>query len=167
MNAKLWLESWIVGLVVAGLVGCGGSASPTATAPASNATSATSAPTVPAVPLLKRLPGQWSGQMVVDEEGVQGMPEDRVAGLRQMKMGIAFDAQGKMVLSGVNGGQPYESQGSWELISEAGEELTLKSVESDGQQKDIVLMFEGNDIFYMPLKTEVANLGAMKFERMR
>jgi hypothetical protein len=105
--------------------------------------------------------------MVIDQEGVKGLPADKVEALKAMEMGISFSPQGEMVLSGYNNGQPYESRGAWQLVKEEGDKLTLRSIEGDGTQKDIVLMFDGNDRFLMPLKTEVANLGAMQFERMR
>jgi hypothetical protein len=98
---------------------------------------------------------------------VKSLSPENIEALRKMQMGIAFGADGKMVLSGDNNGVPYASEGKWELVKDEGEQLTLKSIETSGEQKDIVLMFEGADVFYMPLKTEVANLGAMRFERMR
>jgi hypothetical protein len=163
MFAKGWIVSLIAGLVMAGLVGCGGSAS----TPAANATAdAGNASTAP-LPLLERLPGDWAGVMVVDEEGVKQLEPEKIQALREMEMGITFLPDGKMILSGFNNGKPYESEGAWQLVKEEGEQLTLRSYEADGKQKDIVLMFHGNDRFVMPLKTEVANLGAMQFERMR
>jgi hypothetical protein len=46
-------------------------------------------------------------------------------------------------------------------------QITIKSIETNGKETDAVLMFENDDSFLMPLKTEVANLGAMRFERLR
>lgn len=164
MLAKGWLLAAVAGFVFAGLVGCsgGGSASP-----AVEATSASAQQEVKLLPLLERLPGDWAGVMIIDEEGVKDLPAENVAALKAMEMGISFSPQGEMILSGYNNGQPYESKGAWQLVKEEGETLTLRSIESDGTQKDIVLMFDGNDRFLMPLKTEVANLGAMQFDRLR
>jgi hypothetical protein len=159
MVAKGWLVAAVAGLVFAGLVGCGNSTAPTAAA------SATAE--VKLLPLLERLPGDWAGVMVVDTEGVKGLPADKVEMLKAMEMGVSFSPQGEMILSGFNDGKPYESRGAWQLVKQEGEALTLRSIETDGTQKEIVLMFDGNDRFLMPLKTEVANLGAMQFERMR
>lgn len=163
MLAKGWMPALVAGFVFAGLVGCGGSAS----TPTVETTAASTNAEVQLLPLLDRLPGDWAGVMVIDQEGVKGLPADKVEALKAMEMGISFSPQGEMVLSGYNNGQPYESRGAWQLVKEEGDKLTLRSIEGDGTQKDIVLMFDGNDRFLMPLKTEVANLGAMQFERMR
>lgn len=162
MFMKGWLGSVIAGLVIAGLVGCGGSSASTA-----DATAAASAENTKPLPLLERLPGDWAGVMIIDKEGTKDLLPENIKALEEMEMGITFTPQGEMILSGLNNGQPYESHGAWQLVKEEGENLTLRSIESDGKQKDIVLMFDGNDRFLMPLKTEVANLGAMQFERMR
>lgn len=154
----------VVGFVFAGLVGCGGGSEST---PAVEATNASAQAEVKLLPLVERLPGDWAGVMVIDEEGVKGLPADKIEALKAMEMGITFSPQGEMILSGYNNGEPYESRGAWQLVKAEGEQLTLRSIEGDGSQKDIVLMFDGNDRFLMPLKTEVANLGAMQFERMR
>jgi len=164
MLAKGWLLALVAGFVFAGLVGCGGGGSASTSVETTNASTQQE---VKLLPLLDRLPGDWAGVMVIDEEGVKGLPADKVAALKAMEMGISFSPQGEMVLSGYNNGQPYESKGAWQLVKEDGQALTLRSIEGDGTQKDIVLMFDGNDRFLMPLKTEVANLGAMQFERMR
>jgi|GEM_PF-1683940 hypothetical protein len=164
MLAKGWLLAAVAGFVFAGLVGCGGGGS---ASPAVEATSASAQQEVKLLPLLERLPGDWAGVMIIDEEGVKDLPAENVAALKAMEMGISFSPQGEMILSGYNNGQPYESKGAWQLVKEEGETLTLRSIESDGTQKDIVLMFDGNDRFLMPLKTEVANLGAMQFDRLR
>ena len=164
MLAKERMLALVAGFVFAGLVGCGGDAEKTTSVDANNASASAE---VQLLPLVQRLPGDWAGVMVIDEEGVKGLPADKIEALKAMEMGVSFSPQGEMILSGYNNGQPYESKGAWQLVKENGDELTLRSIEADGTQKDIVLMFNGNDRFLMPLKTEVANLGAMQFERMR
>ena len=47
------------------------------------------------------------------------------------------------------------------------DQITIRTIEASGKATDAVLMLESDDAFLMPLKTEVANLGAMRFERMR
>lgn len=114
------------------------------------------------------LPGEWQGSMVVDRESVTGqLSEAQIAELERMKMGISFSATGDMLISGVNNNSPYQSQGRWELLSKEEDVLTIKSIEADGSQKPVVIVFENENAFYMPLKTDVANIGAMKFERLR
>ncbi|MDX1948014.1 MAG: hypothetical protein SFU86_21625 [Pirellulaceae bacterium] len=143
---KLGLVAY-VGLLVAGLVGCGSQ--------------------LPAP--VERLPGKWSGQMIVYEDAVQGkLPPEKIAELANMKMGFEFAADGSMVSSGALHGQAYSSQGRWEVIKQDGELLTIKSIDgTTGQAKDVNIEFDGADTFYVPLKTEVAELGAMHFTRLR
>jgi hypothetical protein len=84
-----------------------------------------------------------------------------------MEMAIEFTADGKMDSSGVENNVPYKTQGKWQFISQEGDVLNINAIEGNGQQKPAVLVFEGNDNFTIPLKTEVANIGGMKFERVR
>lgn len=119
-------------------------------------------------PPAQRLPGKWYGKMVVHHESVgAALTPAQVAELEKMEMGIEFTKTGEMVLSGVNNNVPYKSAGKWQFIGQEGDILTIKSIESDGNQKDVVIVFEGEDEFSMPLKTEVANIGAMKFARLK
>jgi hypothetical protein len=116
----------------------------------------------------ERLPGKWAGQMIVYEDVVEGkLPPEKIAQLSQMQMGFEFAPDGSMVLSGQNNGQAYTTQGRWEVIKQEGDLLTIKSVEQSGQTKDVNIEFDGTDTFYVPLKTEVAELGAMRFTRLR
>lgn len=134
-------------LMAAGLIGCGGSKLP--------------AP-------VERLPGSWHGQMIVYEEEVQGkLPPEKIAALSQMQMDFQFQPDGSMSLSGVDQGRAYTNAGRWEVLKQDGDLLTIKSTEQSGAVKDINIEFDGSDTFYIPVKTEVAELGAMRFTRMR
>src|SRR5262245_6149204 len=135
-------------VLAAGLVGCGGSAK------------------LPAP--VERLPGSWHGQMIVYEEEVQGkLPPEKIAALSQMQMDFQFQPDGAMTLSGVDQGRAYTNAGRWEVLKQDGDLLTIKSTEQSGAIKDINIEFDGSDTFFIPVKTEVAELGAMRFTRMR
>jgi hypothetical protein len=137
-----------VALLAAGLVGCGGQASLPNPA--------------------QRLPGKWQGQMIVYEDAVAGkLTPEQIAELAQKKLGLEFVADGTMHTSGEVQGQAYTKLGRWQVVSEEGDLLTIQSTEEGGQAKDVNIEFEGADTFYIPLKTEVAELGAMRFERLR
>jgi hypothetical protein len=139
--------------IAAGLVGCGGEHwQPAASLPS------------PAL----RLPGKWQGQMVVYEDAVAGkLTPEQIAALSQQRLGLEFAADGSMVTTGEIQGQSFSTPGHWQVIGEEGDLLKIQSTEDGGQTKDVHIEFEGSDIFYIPLKTEVAELGAMRFERMR
>ena len=128
-----------------------------------------SAPRVASLrPAAERIAGAWQGTMLVDDEAVAGkLSEPEVAQLAALQMGMEFRDDGSLLLTGMAGDKPYSSRNQWELIGEDGQEVTIKSIEPSGQEKQIVLVFEGNDIFLLPMKTEVAELGAMRFERLR
>src|SRR5262245_13948411 len=136
-----------LGLIVAGLVGCGSGSLP---------------------PAAERLPGKWQGQMIVYEGTVAGkLTPQQIAELAQKQMNLEFAADGSMVTSAEINGQATASSGRWELVSQEGDLLKIKSTEQSGKSKDINIEFEGADIFYIPLQTEVAELGAVKFARIR
>jgi hypothetical protein len=114
------------------------------------------------------LQGQWQGQMILDEELEKKLPPAQVAKLKSMTMGMEFQPEGKLILAGVkDDGQPYDSLGAWRVVEARDDQITIKTIEASGKETDAVLMFESDDSFLMPLKTEVANLGAMRFERLR
>jgi hypothetical protein len=135
-------------LLAGGLIGCGGAAKLPAPA--------------------QRLPGKWHGQMIVYDEQVQGkLPQDKIDSLSQMQMDFEFHPDGAMALSSVDQGRAYTTAGRWELVKQDGDLLTIKSTEEGQKAKDINIEFDGADTFYIPLQTEVAELGAMRFTRMR
>jgi hypothetical protein len=139
------LVPFVLGALIACLSGCSGSPAPA-----------------------ERLPGKWNGKVILSHETIgNSLSPVHIAELERMKMGIEFTKDGQMILSGLNGSVPYQSKGQWKLLGQEGDVLTIKSIESDGTQKDVVLVFDGKDKFSMPLKTEVANIGAMEFERLR
>jgi hypothetical protein len=144
-------------LVPLALAGCGG-----------NTPEAPAARTEKTITPEQLLQGQWQGQMVLDKEIEKQLPPAQVAKLKAMTMGMEFQEGGKLILAGVkDDGKPYESQAVWEVVDAKDDQITIKSIEASGKSTDAVLMFESDDSFLMPLKTEVANLGAMRFERLR
>lgn len=160
---SLALCALFLGLFV--LAGCGTGAAPVAeTEPAPSET------TEPARPQTaeERLAGQWHGQMILDEEVAKQLPAIKVAKLREMEMGMEFRPDGTLILVGVkDDGTPAQSEGTWSFVKADGDNVTIKTVEAGGKKTDAVLMFDGDDAFLMPVKTEVANLGAFRFERLR
>ena len=108
-----------------------------------------------------------SGQILFQGSDITGKQPEQIAHLSKMEMAIEFTKDGAMDSSGVENNVPYKTQGKWQFISQEGDVLTINAIESTGQQKPAILVFEGNDHFTIPLKTEVANIGGMKFERVR
>jgi hypothetical protein len=138
--------------VAAGFVGCGGSKLPAAA---------------------ERLPGKWHGEMIVYEETQGKLPPDKISEMAKMQWDFEFRTDGSMALSGVNSGAAFTTQGRWETLKQEGDLLTIKSTEQSGMQKDINIEFDGKDTFYVPVngrpapEAEVAELGAMRFTRLR
>lgn len=119
-------------------------------------------------PPAQRLPGKWYGKVVIDKESIgNALTPEQVASLSKMEMAIEFSADGKMDSSGVQNDMPYKTQGKWQFISQEGDVLNINEIKANGEQKPAVLVFEGNDNFTIPFKTEVANIGGIKFERVR
>ena len=114
------------------------------------------------------LEGQWQGQMVLADDVEKNLKPAQVAKLKAMTMGMEFQEGGKLILAGVeDDGTAYERPATWEVVKASDSEITIKTVEASGKATDAVLMLESDDVFLIPLKTEVANLGAMRFERLR
>jgi hypothetical protein len=145
-------QGLVFALLAAGLIGCGSSGGTAASLPKPK----------------ERLPGKWQGEMIVYEDAVQGiLTPQQIEQLAQKRMGLEFAADGSMVTSAEIDGQAQASSGRWELVTEEGDLLTIKSIEQSGQAKDVNIEFDGADTFFIPLKTEVAELGAMRFTRQR
>jgi len=114
------------------------------------------------------LQGQWKGQMVLQEDAKKRLTDKQIAKLESMTMGMEFQPEGKLVLVGLtDDGEPEEKLGAWHVLDARDDQITIKTIEENGKVTEAVLMLESDDAFLMPLKTEVANLGAMRFERLR
>lgn len=145
-NVKWTSVSFCLATVLVAALGCGQSAPPPA----------------------QRLPGKWYGKVILEKESIgNSLTPDQINNLAKMEMAIEFTKDGAMDSSGVENNVPYKTQGKWQFISQEGDVLTINAIESTGQQKPAILVFEGTDHFTIPLKTEVANIGGMKFERVR
>lgn len=134
-------------LVMALVVGCGKSASNSAA----------------------QLPGAWEGTVTINEDGVKGkLGPAEIEKLRSMKMQFEFQPDGRLVLKGDdNNGNPYTSEARWEVVASDGNTLTIRSTEGGSEERLIDIRFDDKDAFSMPLKTEKADIGAMKFRRLR
>ena len=147
------------------LSGCGGGTAANKTGGDDGAEQARTERTITPEQLLE---GQWQGQMVLDEDAEKQLRPAQVAKLKAMTLGMEFQPEGILILAGVKeDGQPYESTAAWEVIKSSDSEITIKTIEASGKATDAVLMLESDDVFLMPVKTEVANLGAMRFERLK
>lgn len=120
----------------------------------------------------ERLSGVWQGTMVVDEDSVREKvsaekADALVEALRQQKMTIEFRADGSLTTTTMIEGKERSSDESWQHLKGEGDELTVKMISKDGKQTDHAFLFDSDDSFLMPVQTEVANLGAMRFTRQR
>src|SRR5262245_4725775 len=101
-------------------------------------------------PAAERLPGKWQGQMIVYEDTVQGkLSPEQVDVLSRQRLGLEFAADGSMVTSAEVNGQPTSTAGRWEVITQEGDLLTIKSTEPSGQTKDVNIEFDGENTFYI------------------
>lgn len=120
------------------------------------------------IPPQNKIVGHWSGTVTLDRlHADKLLTADQIKSLQATKLDIRFDDDGGMTLMGSRAGTPYESHGTWELLSEADETVTLQSHEFDGEAKQIELIFHGVDNFSMPLPGPTAHVGAMDFRRLR
>jgi hypothetical protein len=124
-------------------------------------------------PAAERLPGKWHGEMIVYDETQGKLPPEKIAELSNMQWDFEFGLDGSMALSGVNAGTAFTTAGQWLALKQQGDLLTIKSTEQSGTQKDINIEFDGKDTFYIPVngrpapEAEIAELGAMRFTRLR
>jgi hypothetical protein len=114
-----------------------------------------------------RLIGAWHGEIQVNQsEQTKLLNDQQISELKAMTIDIDFQTDGSMKLSGTSFGKPYSSNGQWELLNENGNEVTIKSTESEDSTKEITVLFEGDNSFSMPLPGPLSRLGAMQFKRV-
>lgn len=153
---------------VCGFIGCGSSAN---SDPAVTVNGVDPEPmeteTESAEPIDVALEGTWRGQLIVDETEAKKANPDAVALLKSMKMEMTFREDGTLNVTGETNGQTHESENRWDLVSVEDNKLTIKSIGSDGSEKNLDFYFNNSDSFDMPLSIETAQLGAMRFTRLR
>ena len=115
-----------------------------------------------------RLVGLWKGTVELTGSGTEiGLSKEEVETIKATKMDIHFKPDGTVKLEGVSAGKPYESGGTWEVISEQGDKLVFRTIESEDTESDAEIQFENAHTFSMPLPEDLGRLGAMKFRRLR
>ena len=82
---------------------------------------------------VEQLVGRWQGTMRVNEDVLRAAVspervEAAMISLQAMRMQMDFRQDGTL-LAGENQGKPYQSQASWELVSQEGSKITLRSIE--------------------------------------
>jgi hypothetical protein len=141
-------------IALATLVGCGGSADPqTAAAPTES--------------IDVDLEGTWVSQVFINEAEAAKADPAAVDVIKSMKVEMTFTPDGKLQLSGETGGQPYNDENTWELIDQTDNVLKIKAVTADGREKDHELYFNDSNSFDIPLNLETAQVGALRFKRLR
>jgi hypothetical protein len=123
-----------------------------------------------------KLVGKWQGSPVLDDAAIQrklgdvgGGPvmklavETGIEAAKTVKMDIQFNADGTMNSSGRVG----QSNGTWQVLKAEGPKATLKTVESDGKEREMEITFENDDTFSMPLPAPLADIGIVRFQRVK
>jgi len=154
---RLMFASCLIAL--AALCGCGGSADPkTAGGPSET--------------IDVDLEGTWVSQVFINEEEAAKADANAVEVIKSMKMQMTFmpgdDQQsGKLQLVGETGGQSYDAENQWSLVDMQDNVLKIKSITPEGKEKDLEFFFNDANSFDMPLNLETAQVGALRFTRVR
>jgi hypothetical protein len=139
---------------LAGFAGCGGSADPnTAEAPKEQ--------------IDVQLEGTWQSQVIINEKEAAKAKPEAVELIKSMKMEMTFRDDGTLILAGEVQGEMKETPHRWDLVGVDNNKITITSVDPEGNAKNVDLFFSDSHTFDMPLSTEVADLGAMRFTRVR
>ncbi len=123
-----------------------------------------------------KLVGKWQGSPVLDDAAIQQklgeagqgpvmkkVVETSIEAAKSLTMDLQFNADGTMSSSGRVG----QSSGTWEVLNEEGPHATLKTIESAGNEKQIEITFETDDTFSMPLPGPLADIGTVRFQRVK
>jgi hypothetical protein len=149
---RLFCAAALIGFV--SFAGCGGSNAPeTAEAPAES--------------IDVRLEGTWTSQVIINEAEAAKVDAETIAVIKSMKMEMTFTEDGKLQLAGEDNGTAYQDENTWQLVDQSDNVLKIKSVTTDGKEKDLEFFFNDSNSFDMPLNLETAQVGAMRFTRVR
>lgn len=141
-------------IALAALCGCGGSAEPK-TAAASDET------------IDVDLAGTWVSQVFINEEEAAKADANAVEVIKSMKMEMTFTPDGKLQLAGETNGQSYDAENQWSVVEMQDNVLKIKSITPEGKEKDLEFFFNDSNSFDMPLNLETAQVGALRFTRVR
>lgn len=141
-------------IALAALCGCGGSADPkTAGGPTET--------------IDVDLEGTWISQVFINEAEAAKADANAVEVIKSMKMQMTFTTDGKLQLVGETGGQSYDAENQWSLVDMQDNVLKIKSITPEGKEKDLEFFFNDANSFDMPLNLETAQVGALRFTRVR
>jgi hypothetical protein len=141
-------------IALAAFVGCGGSADPkTAEAPKEQ--------------IDVQLEGTWQSQIIIDEQQAAKAKPEAVELIKSMKMEMTFRDDGTMSIVGETNGQQYEDENRWDLVDLSDNKLTIKSIAADGKEQPHDFYFNDSNSFDMPLSIDTAQVGALRFTRVR
>lgn len=143
-------------ITFAALTGCSGGGGPP-----------TAEENTPAETIDVDLAGTWNGELIVNEVEAAKANPDTMELIKTMKMQMTFTEDGKLQLAGETNGQPYQDENTWLYVDQQNNVLKIRSVTTDGKEKDHEFFFNSSDSFDMPLNIETAQVGAMRFTRLR
>jgi len=138
----------------AALAGCGGSADPQTAA-------------APAEAIDVDLQGTWVSEVFINEEEAAKADANAIEVIKSMKMEMTFTPDGKLQLAGETNGQSYDAENQWTVVDQQDNVLKIKSVTAEGREKDLEFFFNDSNSFDMPLNLETAQVGALRFTRVR
>jgi hypothetical protein len=142
-----------VALALFTCTGCGGSAQPK------------TAQTQPDIEV--KLEGTWQGEAIVDETEAAKVNPVAVQLVKSMKMEMTFRDDGTLSIVSESNGKSFEDENRWDYVDQDDNKLTIKSIAADGKEENHEFFFNSSNSFDMPLLIETAQVGALRFTRVR
>lgn len=164
MNRPVILFAGMLGMTLALVAGCQKGDAPALSVSAPGSSTASSSKQ-------HRLVGSWDGVFAMRADAATGdFDEATLTACKTMKIRIAFHADGTMGMTASMrlpevGEQSNTSSGKWELVSESGDTVVVRSKEQGSQPEEIELQFRGDDVFEMTPPNQLQSLGVMRFTR--
>jgi hypothetical protein len=127
-----------------------------------------------------QLIGRWEGSLSIDQQEVERqlkaqktpfagqMGRFLIDGLKSMQTSVEFRGDGTMSMNVAAGPLNRSSEGTWEVISEDDDNVTLRSIDDKGNEQQFRLRFDGYDAFEMKAQGDnpTAKMGTLRFERV-
>jgi hypothetical protein len=128
----------------------------------------------------ERIVGIWEGQIELQEAAVQkeldGAAADpnrlkvlreRFDQMRKTVLNVRFKETGQMDMTADIGPISQDASFTWEITERDGDKVNIKSVESQGAEEQLQVVFLDDDTFTMDAPGDNPNIGLMRFHRLR
>lgn len=114
--------------------------------------------------------GRWDGTFQLNEQAAaEELDAETISTLKSIRMSVEFKGDGNMNMAATmqtsEGPLENQSAGQWEIVSEQGDQVTIRSTEPNAEPEDIhVRIADANTLLMSPPQGQ-SHIGVIRFQR--